>query len=79
MKDFIKAAAVRAVKTMCQTALALIPAAVTIIQVDWCTVLGTAALAGVCSVLTSIATGLPETKMENTFYEDIEADDEDIE
>lgn len=56
---WIKAAAVRAVKTMAQTAIALIPAAVTITAVDWRTVLGTAALAGVVSVLTSLA-GLPE-------------------
>lgn len=77
MRNFIQAAAIRAIKTMCQTALALIPAAVTITQVDWVTVLGTAALSGVCSILTSIVAGLPETK-ENTFYEDIEAD-EDIE
>lgn len=56
---WIKAAAVRAVKTMAQTAIALIPAAVTITAVDWRTVLGTAALAGVVSALTSLA-GLPE-------------------
>ena len=56
---WIKAAAVRAVKTMAQTAIALIPAAVTITAVDWQTVLGTAALAGVVSVLTSLG-GLPE-------------------
>ena len=58
---WIKAAAVRAVKTMAQTAIALIPAAVTITAVDWRTVLGTAALAGVVSVLTSLA-GLPEVE-----------------
>ena len=52
-------AAVRAVKTMAQTAAAMLPAAVTIVQVDWLTVIGTAALAGVASVLTSLA-GLPE-------------------
>lgn len=56
---WMKAAAVRAVKTVCQTAVALIPAAVTIAAVDWGTVLGTAVLAGLVSVLTSLA-GLPE-------------------
>jgi len=55
----MRAAAIRALKTVCQTAVALIPAAVTIAAVDWGTVLGTAALAGVVSVLTSLA-GLPE-------------------
>lgn len=59
-KDFWKAAFIRMARTCAQTALAMIPAAATIAQVDWVTVLGTAALAGVCSILTSIATGLPE-------------------
>ena len=58
---WIKAATVRAIKTMAQTALAIIPVAVTIQQVDWLTVLGTAALAGVVSIITSVA-GLPEVE-----------------
>lgn len=60
-KKWLKAAGIRAAKTMAQTALALLPAAATIQQVDWITVLGTAALAGVASILTSLA-GLPEVK-----------------
>lgn len=60
-KMWWKAAGIRAVKTIAQTAVALIPAAVTIYQVDWLTVVGTAALAGVCSLLTSLA-GLPEVE-----------------
>lgn len=60
-KNWWKAAGVRAVKTMAQTAAAMIPVAVTIQQVDWRTVLGTAALAGVASIFTSVA-GLPEVK-----------------
>lgn len=60
-KKWMNAAGVRAVKTAAQTAVALIPAAVSINAVDWTTVIGTAALAGVVSVLTSIA-GLPECK-----------------
>lgn len=59
-KQFWKAAGIRALRTMAQTAVAMIPTAVTIAQVDWVTVTGTAALAGVVSLLTSIATGLPE-------------------
>lgn len=58
--DFWQAAAIRAVRTMAQTALAMIPAAAAITDVDWTAVLYTAALAGVMSILTSIATGLPE-------------------
>ena len=56
-----KAAAVRALKTMAQCAVAMLPAAATISAVDWQTVVGTAALSGVVSLLTSIA-GLPEVK-----------------
>ena len=58
-KQWGKAAGVRAVKTMAQTAIALIPASVMISAVDWRTVLGTAALSGVVSMLTSLA-GIPE-------------------
>ena len=59
-KQFWKAAIIRAVKTIAQSAVAMIPAAVTISSVDLKTVVGTATLAGVVSLLTSIATGLPE-------------------
>lgn len=62
-KQFWKAAAIRAVRTMAQTAVAMLPAAATITDVDWAVVLGTAALAGVGSVLTSLATGLPEVEV----------------
>lgn len=60
-KNWIRAAGIRAVKTMAQTAVAMLPAAATIAAVDWVTVVGTAALAGVASVLTSLA-GLPEVE-----------------
>lgn len=59
MKKWLKAAGTRAVKTMAQSALALLPAAATITAVDWKVVIGTAVLAGVESMLTSVA-GLPE-------------------
>ena len=57
--EWTKKAGIRAVKTMAQTAVALLPAAATIMQVDWLTVAGTVALAGIASLLTSLA-GLPE-------------------
>ncbi len=60
-KHWWKAAGVRAVKTVAQTAIALIPAAATISAVDWVTVASTAALAGLVSLLTSIK-GLPEVE-----------------
>ena len=65
MKDkfikWIKAAGVRAIKTVAQTAVSLIPIGVSIDEVGWTTVIGTAVLAGIVSLLTSIA-GLPELK-----------------
>lgn len=57
-----KAAGVRALKTVAQTAVGMIPAAVVITEVDWMVVFGTAALAGVVSLFTSIA-GLPEVQI----------------
>lgn len=60
-KEFWKAVAIRAIRTVCQTAVALIGTnACGITEVEWLGVLSGAALAGVVSVLTSIATGLPE-------------------
>ena len=59
--QWAKAAGIRAMKTIAQSAVAMIPAAATITAVDWKGVVGTAALAGVVSVLTSIA-GLPEVE-----------------
>ena len=61
MKNWFYCAGVRAAKTMAQTAVSLIPVAVSITEVDWVMVLGTSALVGLLSVLTSIA-GLPEVK-----------------
>ena len=59
--QWAKPAGIRAMKTIAQSAVAMIPAAATITAVDWKVVVGTAALAGVVSVLTSIA-GLPEVE-----------------
>lgn len=59
MKKWLKAAAVRAVKTVAQTAIATIGASAVLSAVDWPVVLSASALAGVLSLLTSVA-GLPE-------------------
>ena len=53
------AAGIRAIKTTAQSAVAMIPVAVSVTDVDWLTVAGTACLAGIVSILTSLA-GLPE-------------------
>ena len=59
-KSFWRAAGIRALKTVCQTAVAMIPTASMIQDVSWITVLSTAACAGILSILTSIGGGLPE-------------------
>ena len=60
-KKWVKAALIRAVKTMCQTALATVSTSAVIEEVNWRVVASASILAGVLSVLTSIA-GLPEVK-----------------
>lgn len=63
MKRWFKAAAVRAMKTIAQTAAATIGTAAAMGQVDWVLVGSASLLSGVLSLLTSIA-GLPEVKEE---------------
>jgi hypothetical protein len=60
-KKWIKAAGIRALKTVAQTAVAMIPVGISVTEVGWVAVIGTALLAGIVSMLTSIA-GLPEVK-----------------
>lgn len=60
-KEWIKAAGIRAIKTIAQTAVATIGTATVIGEVNWLMVGSASLLAGVLSVLTSIA-GLPELK-----------------
>ena len=62
-REFVRATAIRALRTMCQTAVALIGTnAVGVTDVNWVGVASGSALAGIVSVLTSIATGLPEAE-----------------
>lgn len=58
-KKWWKAAAIRAIKTVAQTAVATVGAAAVLTEVDWLMVASAAGLAGVLSLLTSVA-GLPE-------------------
>ena len=60
-KRWIKAASIRAIKTVAQTAVATIGTSALISTVDWKVVISASLLAGVISLLTSIA-GLPEVK-----------------
>ena len=59
-KQWLKAAGVRAVKTMAQTAIATIGSAVVLSEVNFGVVLSASVLAGGLSMLPSVATGLPE-------------------
>lgn len=61
-----KAAGIRAIKTMAQTAVGTIGAAAVISSVEWKVVLSASVLAGIVSLLTSVA-GLPEVEVENGF------------
>lgn len=60
-KKWIKAAAVRAIKTVAQTAIATIGTTAVIREVDWVMVASASALAGILSIFTSVA-GLPEVE-----------------
>lgn len=60
-RTWLQAALIRAVKTICQTAVATIGTAAVMSQVDWKMVVSASVLAGVLSILTSLA-GLPEVE-----------------
>lgn len=62
MNTFIKASLIRAIRTVCQTAVSLIGTAVVISDVNWAVVFSASILSGILSILTSIATGLPEVE-----------------
>ena len=64
IKVWAKAAAIRALRTFAQSALGVIGAAAMITEVNWPVVFSSAALAAVLSILTSIATTLPEVEAE---------------
>lgn len=64
MKNWLRAAGVRAIKTVAQTAVSMLSGNMLgIVDVDWLSVLSVSAMAGVVSLLTSVA-GLPELKAE---------------
>lgn len=60
-KEWFKAAGIRAIKTVCQTAIATIGTTAVMSQVDWKMVASASLLAGILSILTSCA-GLPEVE-----------------
>ena len=62
-QKWVKSATVRAIKTMAQTAVSVIAVGSTVAGVDWKLAVSSAVVAGVVSILTSVA-GLPEVKCE---------------
>ena len=64
-KEWLKAAGIRAIKTVAQTAVATIGTSAAMADVNWIMVLSASALAGILSLLTSIA-GLPEIEKEGS-------------
>lgn len=68
MSTFIKSALIRAIRTVCQTAVAMIGTAVVLSDVNWVAVVSASILAGILSLLTSVATGLPEADYEMALY-----------
>ena len=77
-KRWIEAAGIRAIKTLAQTAIATIGSAAVLSSVDWKMVISAAVLAGLLSLLTSVA-GLPEaTGPSELTTEEAEGEDEDV-
>ena len=68
MNTFIKASIIRAIRTVCQTAVAVIGTAFVLADVNWWAVVSASLLAGILSILTSVATGLPEVDYEQHLY-----------
>ncbi|MBR5948154.1 MAG: hypothetical protein IKZ82_05845 [Clostridia bacterium] len=62
IRNWAKAAGIRALRTFAQTALAIIGTAVMLSDVNWGVLASTSALAAILSLLTSVVTGLPEVK-----------------
>ena len=75
-KNFWKAALIRALRTVAQAAIAFIGSSAVLSEVNWLMVLSGAVLAGIISLLTSIATGLPEVDMYFKAQEDLAKDNE---
>lgn len=68
MNNFIKASLVRCCRTIAQAAISIIGTSVVLSDVDWSIVVSASILAGILSILTSVATGLPEVDYQEHLY-----------
>ena len=73
-KTWVKSAIIRAVKTVCQTAVAMIGTSAVLEAVDWQMLISASLLAGILSILTSLA-GLPEVQLTEALDFDTETDE----
>ena len=78
MNNFIKASLLRAIRTVAQVAASLIAVdgVTRMADVDWLFILSASVLAGILSILTSIATGLPEADFEEHLYMSVDEPDD---
>lgn len=75
-KEFWKSALIRAIKTIAQTLLSSITVGQALSDINWITILSISVVAGICSILTSIITGLPEVESDGELV--IEKNDDDM-
>lgn len=75
MSDFVKDTFIRAIKTMAQTALSMLTIGQAVIDVNWLNVLSVSAVAGIYSILTTIA-NIPTSKKKEIALIDIDEPDE---
>ena len=76
MNTFIKASLVRCCKTIAQAAISIIGTSVVLSDVSWTMVISASLLAGILSILTSVATGLPEVEYEQHLYMSVDEPDD---
>ena len=74
-KEWLIAALIRAIRTMAQTALSFLAVGMALSDVDWMKLLSVSVVAGIVSILTSIATGLPEATTNGELLINTTADD----
>ena len=76
--SWLYAALIRAIKTMAQTALGMFTVGAALSEVDWLYVLSVTVVSGIYSLLTSLATGLPETGTDGTLQIDTTNSEKDM-
>lgn len=76
MNNFVKASLLRCCRTIAQAAISIIGTSVVLSDVNWAMVVSASLLAGILSILTSVATGLPEVEYAEHIYMSAEEPDD---